>query len=67
MPCSKPFLLATSGYHSLTLSNGSIITVYCDMEGSNCDNKGGWMRVGYLNLTRPSDNKTKIFCLNVFH
>ena len=23
------------------------------MEGSNCDGKGGWMRVGYLNMTNP--------------
>ena len=21
------------------------------MEGSNCDGKGGWMRVGYLNMS----------------
>ena len=47
----QAFPVATSGYYSLTLSNGSIITVYCDMEGSNCDNKGGWMRVGYLNMS----------------
>ena len=47
----QAFPLATSGYYSLILSNGSIITVYCDMEGSNCDDKGGWMRVGYLNMS----------------
>ena len=34
-------------------SNGSHILVYCDMEGSNCDGKGGWMRVGYLNMSEP--------------
>ena len=24
------------------------------MEGSNCDGKGGWMRVGYLNMSEPN-------------
>ena len=47
----QAFPLATSGYYTVILSNGSIITVYCDMKGSNCDNKGGWMRVGYLNMS----------------
>ena len=23
------------------------------MEGSNCDGNGGWMRVGYINMTQP--------------
>ena len=49
----QAFPTATSGYYSLTLSNGSIVNVYCDMEGSNCDGKGGWMRVGYLNMSQP--------------
>ena len=45
----------TSGYYSLTLiNNGSIVNVYCDMEGSNCDDKGGGMRVGYLNMSEPN-------------
>ena len=47
----QAFPAATSGYYNVSLSNGSIITVYCDMEGSNCDDKGGWMRVGYLNMS----------------
>ena len=50
----QAFPTATSGYYSLTLSNGSIVNVYCDMEGSNCDGKGGWMRVGYLNMSEPN-------------
>ena len=49
----QAFPLATSGYYNVTLKNGSIITVYCDMEGSNCDDKGGWMKVGYLNMSEP--------------
>uniref|UniRef100_A0A1X7SKT8 Uncharacterized protein n=1 Tax=Amphimedon queenslandica TaxID=400682 RepID=A0A1X7SKT8_AMPQE len=23
------------------------------MEGSNCDGNGGWMRIGYINMTEP--------------
>ena len=43
-----------SGYYTIQAPNGSLISVYCDMEGSNCDGKGGWMRVGYLNTTKPN-------------
>ena len=35
-----------SGYYTILSPNGSLISIYCDMEGSNCDGKGGWMRVG---------------------
>ena len=44
---------ATSGYYNITLTNGSIVTIYCDMEGMNCDEEGGWTRVAYLNMTEP--------------
>ena len=45
---------ATSGYYNIILTNnGSIVTVYCDMEGINCDEEGGWTRVAYLNMTEP--------------
>ena len=30
-----------SGYYNMILTNGSIVTVYCDMEGMNCDEEGG--------------------------
>ena len=43
---------ATSGYYNI-LTNGSIVTVYCDMEGMNCDEEGGWTSVAYLNMTEP--------------
>ena len=46
--------LAISGYYTIRAPNGSLISVYCDMEGSNCDGKGGWMRVGYLNMSEPN-------------
>ena len=44
---------AKSGYYNIILTNGSIVTVYCDMEGINCDEEGGWTRVAYLNMTEP--------------
>ena len=42
-----------SGYYNIILTNGSIDTIYCDMDGSYCDGKGGWTRVAYLNMTEP--------------
>ena len=46
------FPTAPSGYYTIQAPNGSI-SVYCDMEGSKCDGKGGWMRIGYLNMSEP--------------
>ena len=43
-----------SGYYNIQGPNGLLISVYCDMEGSNCDGKGGWMRVAYLNMSEPN-------------
>ena len=48
----ESFPNATSGYYNITHSNGSIVSVYCDMEGSNCDGNGGWLRVAYINMTQ---------------
>ena len=45
---------AVSGYYNITLNNGSIASVYCDMEGDNCDGEGGWMRVANINITLPN-------------
>ena len=45
---------AVSGYYNITLYNGSVISVYCDMEGDKCDGEGGWTRIGYLNMTQPN-------------
>ena len=42
---------APSGFYKILAPNGSLISVYCNMEGSNCD--GSWMRVGYLNMSSP--------------
>ena len=44
---------ALSGYYTMQTSNGSRLTVYCDMEGNNCYGKGGWMRISYLNMSEP--------------
>ena len=44
---------ASSGYYDVNLSNGSVITVYCDMDGDNCDGEGGWIRVAQLNMSEP--------------
>ena len=54
--CSQVFKensSALSGYYTMRAPNGSLVSVYCDMEGSNCDGKGGWMRVGYINMSEP--------------
>ena len=45
--------ISQSGYYAIRPPNSSFVSVYCDMEGSNCDGKGGWMRVGYLNTSDP--------------
>ena len=45
---------ATSRYYNISLTNGSTVSVYCDMEGVNCDGEGGWTRIGYLNMTEPN-------------
>ena len=49
----KQNVSARSGYYTILSPNGSLISVYCDMEGSNCDGKEGWMKVGYLNMSEP--------------
>ena len=47
---------ATSGYYNITLSNGSRVEVYCDMEGSHCDGEGGWTRVAFVNMSVPGSS-----------
>ena len=44
------FPSAPSGYYQITAPNGSLVQVYCDMEGTNCGGEGGWMRVAYVNM-----------------
>ena len=44
----------SSGYYRIQAANGSLVQVYCDMEGANCGGEGGWTRVAFLNATDPS-------------
>ena len=43
---------ALSGYYQIHVPNGSLVQVYCDMEGINCEGEGGWTRVAYVNMSQ---------------
>ena len=43
---------SSSGYYNITIANGSVVQIYCDMEGTNCGGEGGWTRVTYINMTQ---------------
>ncbi len=45
---------SVSGYYNVSLYNGSMIEVYCDMKGDHCDGEGGWTRIAYINTTLPN-------------
>ena len=47
---------APSAYYNITLSNGSKVEVYCDMEDSHCDGEGGWTRVAFVNMSEPGSS-----------
>lgn len=47
---------AESGYYNITLDNGNLMEVYCDMEGTNCGGEGGWMRIADIDMTTPGTN-----------
>ena len=58
-PClelQQSYPSAPSGYYNITLSNGSQVEVYCDMEGSHCDGEGGWTRVAFVNMSVPGSS-----------
>ena len=46
------FPSALSGYHEIRVRNGSLVQVYCDMDGTNCGGQGGWMRVAHVNMSQ---------------
>ena len=46
------FPSAPSGYYQIHAPNGSLVQVYCDMEGTNCGGEGGWMRVACVNMSQ---------------
>ena len=45
---------AESGNYNIALYNGSVVSVYCDMDGDKCDGEGAWTRIGHLNMTQPN-------------
>ena len=47
---------APSGFYQITSTNCSLVQVYCDMEGTNCGEAGGWTRVAFVNMTKPVAN-----------
>ena len=46
------FPSASSGYYQITAPNGSLVQVYCDMEGTNCGGEGGWTRLAYVDMSQ---------------
>ena len=44
---------APSGNYQIETSNGTVVTVYCDMEGTNCNGQGGWTRIAFVNMSEP--------------
>ena len=46
------FPSAPSGYYQIRVPNGSLVQVYCDMEGTNCGGEGGWTRVANVNMSQ---------------
>ena len=53
------FPSASSGYYQIHAANGSVVQVYCDMEGTNCGGVKGWTRVAYVNMTEPGATCTQ--------
>ena len=45
------FPSAPSDYYQITAPNGSLVQIYCDMEGTNCGGEGGWTRVAFVNMS----------------
>ena len=42
-----------SGYYWLKSASMECREVYCDMDTTRCNIRGGWMRMAYLNMTEP--------------
>lgn len=47
---------APSGFYKILLNNGSLLEVYCDMVGADCENLEGWTRLGYFDMTNDNYN-----------
>ena len=52
--CAALLPTTPSGYYWVSDSNGSAVRVYCDMTRSCGGVTGGWVRVGYLDMTNSS-------------
>ena len=52
--CAALLPTTPSGYYWASASNGSAVRVYCDMTRSCGGVTGGWVRVGYLDMTDSS-------------
>ena len=52
--CAALLPTTPSGYYWVSSSNGSAVRVYCDMTRSCGGVTGGWVRVGYLDMTNSS-------------
>ena len=52
--CATLLPTTPSGYYWVSASNGSAVRVYCDMTRSCGGVTGGWVRVGYLDMTNSS-------------
>ena len=52
--CAALLPTTPSGYYWVSASNGSAVRVYCDMTTSCGGVTGGWVRVGYLDMTDSS-------------
>ena len=44
---------ARSGWYTIQDGSGDDVTVYCDMDGMNCDGHPGWMRIGFTDMLAP--------------
>ena len=55
---------ASSGYYQIQGANGSMVWVYCDMEGTSYGGKRGWMKVANLNMTDLSSQCPANFTLH---
>ena len=60
------FSSAPSDYYQIIAPNGSLVQVYCDMEGISCGGKRGWTRIDYVNMSQsgaicPQGLTQKIF------
>ena len=52
--CAALLPTTLSGYYWVSASNGTAVRVYCDMTRSCGGVTGGWVRVGYLDMTDSS-------------